>query len=107
MLEDDQDKSQKQDFLKKITKPITSRLISVDKKLVTKVAQAETAEELEELMDKSIIKQSRTQDNHLFMDTPLSDDVAGWVLLIASLMLLSTSLALLVKLLQSIFRGRA
>jgi len=106
-LEEDQEKAQKQDFLKKITKPISARLIQVDKKLTTKIAQAATEEELEKLNKKSMIKRSGADGVHIFLDTPLSDDGAGWLLLIVSLVLLTVCLALLVKLLQSIFRGRA
>jgi len=106
-LADDTEKQSKQDFLKKITKPVTSRLVQVDKKLVTKVAEAENQDELDELMKKSMVVNSRTKDNHLFMDTPMSDSEAGWLLLIVSLVFLTTCLSLLVKLLQSVFRGRA
>jgi len=105
-LADDTEKQSKQDFLKKITKPVTSRLVQVDKKLVTKVAEAEDQDALDELMKKSMVVNSRTKDNHLFMDTPMSDAAAGWLLLIVSLIFLTTCLSLLVKLLQSVFRGR-
>merc|ERR1719433_1313565 len=105
-LADDTEKQDKQDFLKKITKPVTSRLVQVDKKLVTKVAQASTQEELDSLMAKSMVVNSRTKDTHLFMDTPMSDDAAGWLLLFVSLIFMTTVLSLLVKVLQSVFRGR-
>jgi len=105
-LEEDQEKAQKQDFLKVITKPISSKLIQVDKKLTTKIANADTEEELEELNKKSMVKRSGA-DVHMFLDTPMTDDGAGWLLLIVSLVLLTVCLSLLVKLLQSIFRGRA
>ncbi|CAK0888535.1 unnamed protein product [Prorocentrum cordatum] len=106
-IEEDQEKQEKVDFIKKLTKPVTSRLISVDKKLVTKVAQADDQETLDGLLAQSIIQNKRTLDNHMFLDTPLSDEGAGWLLLVISLVLLSTTLILLVKLLQTIFRGRA
>jgi len=54
-LSDDQEKQGKVDFLKKITKPVTSRLVQVDKKLITKIAQEDDADELAKLMEKSII----------------------------------------------------
>jgi len=101
-----QEKKDKVDFLKKITKPVTSRLVQVDKKLVTKVAQETDPVKLEELMQKSMIVNGRTKATHMFMDTPMSDDECGWLLLFVSLFFLSTCLILLVKLLQSIFRGR-
>ncbi|CAK0844760.1 unnamed protein product, partial [Prorocentrum cordatum] len=106
-IEEDQEKQEKVDFIKKLTKPVTSRLISVDKKLVTKVAQADDQETLDGLLAQSIIQNKRTLDNHMFLDTPLSDEGAGWLLLVISLVMLSTTLILLVKLLQTIFRGRA
>ncbi len=106
-ISDDQEKGEKVDFIKKLTKPMTSRLISVDKKLVNKVAEETDEEELEKLLKKSMIKNKRTDTNNLFIDTPLSDSGAGWLLLFVSLILLSVTLILLVKLLQSVFRGRA
>jgi len=106
-IEDDQDQQENVDFIKKITKPVTSRLISVDKKLVTKVAQASDQDTLDGLLASSIIKNKRAQDNHMFLDTPLSDEGAGLLLLIISLVMLTVTLILLVKLLQTIFRGRA
>ncbi|CAK0844761.1 unnamed protein product [Prorocentrum cordatum] len=106
-IEEDQEKQEKVDFIKKLTKPVTSRLISVDKKLVTKVAQADDQETLDGLLAQSIIQNKRTLDNHMFLDTPLSDERPGWLLLVISLVMLSTTLILLVKLLQTIFRGRA
>mmetsp|Transcript_60710 Transcript_60710/g.120284 ORF Transcript_60710/g.120284 Transcript_60710/m.120284 type:complete len:869 (-) Transcript_60710:319-2925(-) len=123
-ISDDTEKTGKIDFLKVITKPISSRLISVDKKLVTKVAEASVKVEdakaqglakdkldefegkLDDLLKKSMIKNSRTQDNFLFLDTPMTDQGAGWLLLVVSLVMLSTTLVLFVKLLQTIIRGR-
>ncbi|CAK0905274.1 unnamed protein product, partial [Prorocentrum cordatum] len=106
-IEEDQEAKEKVDFIKVLTKPVTSRLISVNKKLVTKVAQACDQDTLGDLLAQSIIQNKRTQDNHMFLDTPLSDEGAGWLLLVISLVMLSTALILLVKLLRAIFRGRA
>jgi len=106
-ITNEDDKGAKQDFLKVITKPVTSRLLQVDKKLVTKIAQESDPEKLAMLEKQSIIVQSQSKDNHLFMDTPMSDDVAGALLIIISLLLLSIVLMLLVKTLQSVFKGRA
>jgi len=105
-IDENTERGGKQDFLKIITKPVTSRLVQVDKKLSTAIAEASDPVELAELEAKSIIVNKRTKDNHLFMDTPLSDTTAGVILLVASLVLLSVILILLVKLLQSIFTGR-
>jgi len=106
-ITNDQEKGSKQDFLKIITKPVSSRLLQVDKKLVTKIAEETDSAELAKLEGKSIIQQSQSKDNHLFMDTPMSDNVAGVLLIIVSLLFLSVCLMLLVKTLQSIFKGRA
>jgi sodium-dependent phosphate cotransporter len=105
-ITNDDEKGTKQDFLKIITKPISSRLLQVDKKLVTKIAEEKDPAELAKLEAKSIIQQSQSKDNHVFMDTPMSDDVAGVLLIIVSLLFLSVCLMLLVKTLQSIFKGR-
>jgi len=105
-MEEDAEKGAKHDFLKKLTKPISSILVQVDKKLITKAAEAQDQDALEGVLGASMIVQSRTKDNHLFMDTPMSDAAAGTLLLIISLLFLTTCLAMLVKLLQSIFRGR-
>merc|ERR1719215_924779 len=52
-----------------------------------------------------MIKQKAGTTPNLFVDTPLSDAGAGVLLLVVSLLLLSCSLLLLVKTLQSVFRG--
>ena len=44
--------------------------------------------------------------DHIFMDTPLTQAAAGWILLFVSLGCLTLCLFLLVKLLQSVFKGR-
>jgi sodium-dependent phosphate cotransporter len=105
-ITDETEKGNKVDFLKVITKPLSSRMIAVDKKLVTNVAKASTTEELDSLLKKSMIKNKRTDDNFIFLDTPMNDQEAGWLLLVVSLVMLSTTLILFVKLLQTIFRGR-
>merc|ERR1719203_1007075 len=65
-ITDDQEKGTKVDFLKVITKPISSMLVQVDKKIVTKVAQETDAAELEKLMAKSMIVNSQDKGAHLF-----------------------------------------
>merc|ERR1719361_1777252 len=54
-----------------------------------------------------MIVNSQSKSPHFFMDTPMNDSTAGWLLLFVSLVLLCTCLILLVTTLQSIFRGRA
>lgn len=106
-ISDDQEKGDKLVLIKKITKPLTSLIMQVDKKLVTKVAKETDPEELAKLLKTSIIVQKRTASPHLFLNTPMSDTAAGLILLIASLVLLSSCLIVLVKVLQTVFRGRA
>jgi len=102
----DYDKGEKHDFLKKITKPLTARIAEVDKKLVEAVAKAEEGPELDELLKKSMFKNKVNTGNNLFLDTPMSDAVGGTIMLVVSLIILSTCLILLVKVLQTLFRGR-
>merc|ERR550539_1990597 len=58
-------------------------------------------------MKSSMIVNSQSKSSHMFMDTPMDDSTAGFLLLVISLVLLSTCLILLVTTLQSVFRGRA
>merc|ERR1719346_382312 len=106
-ISNDDDKGSKQDFLKVITKPVSKRLLQVDKKLITKISKESDPEKLKELEKDPIIVQSQSKDNHLFMDTPMSEGLAGALLVIVSLLFLSVCLVLLVKTLQSVFKGRA
>jgi len=106
-ITNDQEKGSKQDFLKVITKPVTSRIVQVDKNIVKSVAKAKDQATLDALMQKSMIVNSQSKAAHLFMDTYMSDQEAGILLLIVSLILLTTCLLLLVKTLQSVFRGQA
>eukprot|EP00930_Biecheleria_cincta_P098175 TRINITY_DN89854_c0_g1_i1.p1 TRINITY_DN89854_c0_g1~~TRINITY_DN89854_c0_g1_i1.p1 ORF type:complete len:862 (-),score=155.86 TRINITY_DN89854_c0_g1_i1:32-2572(-) len=106
-IKDDQDKGSSVDFLKVVTKPVTSRLVQVDKKLVTSVAKEKDAKALDKLMKSSMIVNKQSTSAHFFMDTPMDDTAAGWLLLVVSLILLCNCLILLVTTLQSIFRGRA
>lgn len=102
----DEEKGTKTDFLKKITKPIGSRLLAIDKKLITKIAEAETMDEVRTYEDQSIIKHKQKDDNHLFLDTPMSDGLAGTLMVSVSLAFLCLCLIILVKVLQSIFKGQ-
>ena len=97
------DKQQKTEFIKKITKPASGRVVSVDKGLIEKIAEAKTSEELSKLEKKSIIKK---KSGFVFRDTPQSDDEAGLLLLFVSITMLCTCLLLLVKLLQSVLKGK-
>jgi sodium-dependent phosphate cotransporter len=107
-INEDTEKGEKVDFIKKLTKPVTGRIVSVDKKLVNKVAEADDQEELDSLLKKSMITGAKNSGtNNLFFDSPMNDAGAGWLLLVVSLVMLSVTLILLVKVLQTVFRGRA
>merc|ERR1712070_1035121 len=88
------------DILKAITKPLTKKMMSVDKKLITKIAVA-TPDELVALQDKSILK-------NLFGWGPddMSDGVAGAITLIFALTVLCTTLFTIVYTLKSLLKGR-
>jgi len=104
---DNEEKGAKTDFLKKITKPVGSRLLGIDKKLITAIAKEKDAEDVKKYEETSIIKHKQKDDNHIFMDTPMSDEVAGILMVCVSLGFLCICLMCLVKLLSTIFRGRA
>jgi len=89
------------DFLKKLTKPFKKEIISVDKKLISKIASCETDAECAELEAKPMLK-------YLFDWGPddISDGAAGALVLTASLIVLCVSLFVIVWTLKSILKGR-
>ncbi|KAJ9465779.1 hypothetical protein DIPPA_19196 [Diplonema papillatum] len=97
------DKREKTEFIKKITKPAEGRVVSVDSKLIEQIAAATTSAKVKELEKKSIIKMS---SGHVFRESPISDEAAGALLLFISLTMLTTCLLMLVKLLGSVLKGR-
>ena len=102
-IENETESTSKIEFIKKITKPAAGRVVSTDKKLIEKIAAAETNAEVKKLEKKTIIKQ---KSGHVLRDTPISDDEAGVLMLFVSLTMLATCLLMLVKLLQSVLKGR-
>jgi sodium-dependent phosphate cotransporter len=102
---DSEEKGAKTDFLKKLTGPTSKMVLSIDKKLITTIAKSSDAD-VAKYDDVSIIKNKQKDSNHIFMDTPMSDGVAGILMVTVSLFFLSVCLMVLVKLLQTIFRGR-
>ncbi|XP_035689341.1 sodium-dependent phosphate transport protein 2B-like [Branchiostoma floridae] len=88
-------KDAEQEILKVITKPFTSLVIQIDKKVITKTAQGlnETG---------SLLKEG----DYLFANTGLSESELGVVILILALIILCVCLVLIVKLLHSMLRGR-
>merc|ERR1711971_109259 len=75
-------------------------------KLITAIAKESDQEKLDKMYEQSIIKNKQKDTNHIFLDTPMSDGVAGVLMVIVSLLFLCICLMLLVRLLQTIFRGR-
>ena len=97
------DKQQKTEFIKKITDPASGRIVSVDTDLIEEIAQAQTSEEVSRLEKTSIIEKN---SGFILRDTPQSDDEAGFLLLFVSITMLCSCLLLLVKLLQSVLKGK-
>merc|ERR1719487_1526859 len=91
------DPEMKQDILKKLTKAI----LSIDKKVITKIAAAETQEELDALEGKHMLK-------HIFGNGPdsISDGAAGVIALIGALTTLCVTLFLIIYTLRSLLKGR-
>ncbi|KAJ9462196.1 hypothetical protein DIPPA_07814 [Diplonema papillatum] len=91
------------EFLKRLTKPVTGRVVSVDKGLIEAIARAESPAVLSGLEKETIVRQS---GHHLFRTSPISDTEVGLLLLFVSLAMLTTCLLMLVKLLASVLQGR-
>jgi len=104
-ITDEEEKEASTEILKAIVKPINDRILAIDKKLITSIAEATTDAELKRYDDVSIIKHKQKDDNHMFLDTPMSDGAAGVLMVFVSLGFLTLCLILMVKVLQSIFRG--
>eukprot|EP00931_Biecheleriopsis_adriatica_P059750 TRINITY_DN3580_c0_g3_i1.p1 TRINITY_DN3580_c0_g3~~TRINITY_DN3580_c0_g3_i1.p1 ORF type:complete len:872 (+),score=106.15 TRINITY_DN3580_c0_g3_i1:56-2671(+) len=83
--------------LKVITRPALGFIVRVDREAVTRfITEGDTAA--------SMILNDQSTQVHLFMDTPMDEISAGWLLLVVSLILLCTCLVMLVLTLQSVFR---
>ena len=88
------------DILKKLTKPFTSKIIGIDKKLITKIAEGKVDADDDSV---GMIK-------HIFGDTSYKEDgkddvLIGWIVLIISLTILCICLYTIVYLLKSILKG--
>ena len=88
------------DILKKLTKPFTSKIIGIDKKLITKIAEGKVDSDDDSV---GMIK-------HIFGDTSYKEDgkddvLIGWIVLIISLTILCICLYTIVYLLKSILKG--
>merc|ERR1719198_1090855 len=89
------------DLLKTITKPFTKLVMSVDKKVVTKIAVAETPEDIDALADLRLLKHVFGADKD-----DLSDGAAGAIVLIFALFILCLTLFLIVYTLKSLLKGQ-
>jgi sodium-dependent phosphate cotransporter len=89
------------DILKKLTKPFTKAILSIDKNVIKNIAAAETQEELDELADARIFKKlfGLGKDD-------LSDGAAGAIVLIGAITILCVTLFLVVYTLKSLLKGR-
>eukprot|EP00127_Corallochytrium_limacisporum_P001983 Clim_evm2s95 gene=Clim_evmTU2s95 len=116
------------DFLNKITKPVADKIVSVNKKLITKIAQAEDSETAAALRKECMVKDSIWCDwageciksledaceNDPACDpetyeptcSKTDDTTQGVLTLILALIMLTLSLVGLVKVLQSLLKGR-
>merc|ERR1711871_292250 len=89
------------DMLKALTKPFTKLIISVDKKVISKIATAETPEEMDKLEGARLLK-----DFVGFGPEDLSDMAAGIIILIVALIILCVGLFVIVATLKSLLKGR-
>eukprot|EP00127_Corallochytrium_limacisporum_P005151 Clim_evm57s199 gene=Clim_evmTU57s199 len=116
------------DFLNKLTKPVTEKIVQVNKKLITEIAKADTTEEADALREQCMVEESiwcdwageciKSLEDSCESDPSCdpdtyeptcsqSDDVTQGVLtLLLALFMLSGSLILVVKVLQSLLKGR-
>ncbi|XP_046851959.1 sodium-dependent phosphate transport protein 2B-like isoform X2 [Xenia sp. Carnegie-2017] len=104
----------KVEFLKKLTKPLTSRVIQIDKNVIKRIAKGKEVSADVSLI-KSCLKKingsSTTPNktistcNFLFHNTGMKDSVVGFILLVVSITLLCICLVCIVKLLHSMLKG--
>ena len=91
------------DILKALTKPFTSQIIKVDKKLINKITEASTDEERDKLLAQKMLKHLFGNDGE---DVDASDTLVGILVLLAALAILCASLFVIVYLLKSILKGQ-
>jgi len=89
------------DILKAITKPFTKLVMSIDKKVITAIAVAETPEDYAALEEKHMLK-------HFLGIGPdsLSDGAAGVIILFVALAVLCITLFLIVYTLKGLLKGQ-
>ena len=106
----------KKDLLKVVTKPFTSLIIQLDKKIITKIALGEIKDESISLIKTSCKSTTNKTTNatiklpnsceFLFYNTGLSDTSVGIILLVIALVILCLCLIFIVKLLHSLLKGQ-
>eukprot|EP00463_Aulacantha_scolymantha_P003423 TRINITY_DN428_c1_g1_i2.p1 TRINITY_DN428_c1_g1~~TRINITY_DN428_c1_g1_i2.p1 ORF type:complete len:243 (+),score=20.32 TRINITY_DN428_c1_g1_i2:49-777(+) len=97
-------------FLKTITKPLTSKIISVDKNLIKKIGLAENRTVQNAIIASSkMVKWNNCKKPEKYFtycsNSDWSDSAVGITLLIWSLILLCVTLVLIVKFLQNSLKG--
>ncbi|XP_074652263.1 sodium-dependent phosphate transport protein 2B-like isoform X2 [Tubulanus polymorphus] len=105
--------SGKKDLLKTITKPFTSIVIQIDKKIIEKIAKGDEEAEKKSLMKicgkyNETIEVGLTRCKYMFMNVAgiWDDNIIGAILLVISLFLLCLCLVLIVKTLNALLKGR-
>ncbi|PIK57894.1 putative sodium-dependent phosphate transport protein 2B-like [Apostichopus japonicus] len=94
------------DFLDAITKPVTSKIVQIDKSVITDIALNQTDGEEVSLLKRCAANETGSSCEHIFAYSNLSDAAVGGILLVGSLLTLCICLLLLVKLLQWMLVGR-
>ncbi|KNC76905.1 hypothetical protein SARC_10621 [Sphaeroforma arctica JP610] len=97
-------------FLKTVTKPVTNRIIRVNKDLIESIAAAQTEEEVDALSTQSMVSWKYCPDDSTWFvycpqENSWSDVAVGSTLLLWALVQMMVCLYVLVKVLQSIFNG--
>merc|ERR1719197_1665309 len=92
------------DLLKAITKPFTKLISSVDKKVITQIAEARTPAEISALDGKRMLK--KFFGCEVKAGCTLSDGAAGALILIMALIVLCVALFIVVATLKSLLKGR-
>ena len=88
------------DILKKLTKPFTSKIIGIDKKLITKIAEGTV-----DSVDDSVPMIKHIFGDKSYNENGKDDVLIGWIVLIISLAILCICLYTIVYLLKSILKG--
>ncbi|XP_046577075.1 LOW QUALITY PROTEIN: sodium-dependent phosphate transport protein 2A-like [Haliotis rubra] len=115
-------KSKKTDLLKKLTKPLTKMVVQIDKKVITQIAESDpeangkrilktfcTREVVVNVTEGSNVTETCDDTFHAVINHfhgSLNDTMAGVVLLIFSIILLTICLICIVKLLNSMLKDK-